>query len=93
MAKLHQHVKKQLDDLRKATVKVAEVDYELLSDAFDILTKPAKRALLKNNIHTPKDLARFTLETVANFQGISPEALDAMMTILQKQRLKFKSEK
>ena len=73
--------------------KVTELDYSVLSDAFNVLSKPAKRALINNGIHTPKDLARFTVETVASFHGIGPEAIDAMMVILQKQRLKFKPNK
>jgi hypothetical protein len=93
MPTLHQHVKKQLGALGKATAKATEVEYDLLSDAFNVLSKPAKRALIRNGIRTPKDLARFTVDTVANMHGIGPEAIDAMMTILQKQRLKFKSQK
>jgi hypothetical protein len=91
MAKLHQQVKKQFGDLRKATAKVTEVDYALLNDAFNFLAKPAKRALLNNGIHTPKDLARFTLETVASFHGIGPEALDGLIAVLKTQKLKFKN--
>jgi hypothetical protein len=86
MSKLHDHVKR-LGDLKK----VAEIDYELLSDAFNFLAKPAKRALLNNGIRTPKDLARFTLETVAEFHGIGPEALDGLLAVLKEQQLKFKN--
>ena len=86
MSKLHDQVKR-LGDLKK----VAEIDYELLSDAFNFLAKPAKRALLNNGIRTPKDLARFTLETVAGFHGIGPEALDGLLAVLKEQQLKFKN--
>jgi hypothetical protein len=91
MSKLHQQVKKQLGDLGKATAKVVEVDYSLLNDAFNFLAKPAKRALLNNGIHSPKDLARFTVETVAGFHGIGPVALDGLITVLKQQHLKFKN--
>jgi hypothetical protein len=83
-------IPKQVGQLPK---KVAEFDYSMLSDAFNVLSKPARRALINNGIHTPKDLARFTVDTVAQMNGVGPEAIDAMMTILQKQRLKFKPNK
>src|SRR5438128_1955111 len=83
---------RKMDPRRADLKKMTELDYSILSEAFATLAKPAKRALISNGIRTPADLARFSVDTVAGFHGIGPETVDALLGVLRKQRLKFKSE-
>lgn len=69
---------------------VEDFDYSSLSPAFAKLSKPAKRALINNRIYSPKDLARWTLQAVAELHGIGPSSIPILEDTLRKHDLKFK---
>ncbi|NUM56625.1 MAG: hypothetical protein HUU46_23595 [Candidatus Hydrogenedentes bacterium] len=71
---------------------VAAFDYSALSDDFARLAKPAKRALIKNDVLTVRDLARRTVDEVAAFHGIGPSAIPVLREALQRSGLSFKKQ-
>lgn len=71
---------------------VETFDYSRLSGSFSGLGKPAQRALINNQIHTTKDLSRWTRKSVAKLHGIGPSALPKLDDALRVDGLSFKSE-
>lgn len=72
---------------------VNEFDYSGLSPEFSKLSKPAQRALVNNQIRTPKDLSRISRDEILSFHGIGPAALPILQSVLKKHGLRFRARK
>ncbi len=69
---------------------VNEFDYSRLSPAFSRLSKPAKRALINNDILEPRDLARCSRRELAGLHGIGPSAFPLLTEALHAEGLDFR---
>jgi hypothetical protein len=72
--------------------RVETFDYSRLSASFSHLGKPAQRALINSQIHTTKDLSRWTRKSVAKLHGIGPSAIPKLEEALRADGLSFKAE-
>ncbi|HTC54728.1 MAG TPA: hypothetical protein VK700_22525 [Steroidobacteraceae bacterium] len=70
---------------------VESFDYSKLAAAFAKLSKPAKRALLRNRIYEVKDLASWTLRDLLKLHGLGPASLPALRQVLHQAGLDFRS--
>ena len=70
--------------------KLAEFDYSRLSKSFEVLSKPAQRALINNGIYTTTDLAKWNRANLAKLHGIGPSVFPKLDNILRADGLEFK---
>ncbi|GGB77255.1 MULTISPECIES: hypothetical protein [Henriciella] len=66
-------------------------DYSALHASFAKLSKPAKRALLRNGITKPKDLSVWSRQALADLHGIGPSAMPILESALENSGYAFVS--
>lgn len=79
-------------EVGRGVIERMEFDYSKLDSGFNRLSKPAKRALINNRIHSAKDLAKWTRQDVARLHGIGPTAFPVLDEALKAAGLQFKPE-
>ena len=64
------------------------------SDGFlSLLGAPARRALERENIKTPKHLAKYTEQEILALHGLGKSTITTLKALLQKNNLSFKDAK